>query len=277
MTVRVALGQLESSSDKQQNLAAIASMTAESAAAGAHLALFPEIAMVEFRQGDDARELAEPLDGPFARGLSSLAETHRIMILAGMLEAVPGSDDAFNTVVGFGTDGSLLGSYRKVHLYDAFGFKESDMLQAGSGDTLLFSIGDITFGVLTCYDVRFPELATHLVEQGATCILVPAAWVRGPLKESQWEILLRARAIENTVYVAGAGLIGERFCGNSMLVDPMGVPIARAAEAATLIWGDVSPERVREVRRINPTLANRRPDVYRARTREAVLRQGKEL
>jgi predicted amidohydrolase len=266
--MRIVLGQLRASPDKQQNLESIASVAAEAAADGAALVLFPETAMAEVRPGESLTDVAEPLDGPFARALSSLAAVHNLALLVGMLESIPGSREVFNTVAAFAPDGAMLGAYRKIHLYDAFGFRESDIFQAGSGDTLTFRLGDVSFGVETCYDIRFPELTRRLVEQGAECILVPAAWVQGPLKESHWETLLRARALENTVYVAGAGLVGPRFCGNSMLVDPMGIAIARAGEASAVVRGEVRPERVQEVRRVNPSLANARPDVYRIWLRE---------
>jgi predicted amidohydrolase len=256
------LGQLSSGLDKDQNLEIIAGMTAEAAEAGADLVLFPEYSMADFRPDDSVRQLAEPLDGPFVQRLSSLAATHGITVLAGMLESGPQSDSVFNTIVALDRSGSLIGAYRKIHLYDAFGFKESGWLAPGGGETLLFPLGDITFGVQTCYDLRFPELSRRLVDQGAECLLAPAAWVQGPLKESHWETLLRARAIENTVYVAAAGQTGPRYGANSMLIDPMGVAVSRAGEAPTVIVGDIRPERVDEVRRVNPTLANRRAELY---------------
>jgi predicted amidohydrolase len=132
----------------------------------------------------------------------------------------------------------------------------------GDGDTLLFTLEGTAFGVQTCYDVRFPELSRHLANRGAGVLLLPAAWVHGMLKESHWEVLVRARAIENTAYVAAAGLTGRQLTGSSMLVDPMGVPVVRAGEAEGLLVADVEPERLRAVRRTNPSLEHARPDVY---------------
>src|SRR5439155_4191121 len=128
--------------------------------------------------------------------------------------------------------------------YDAFGFRESDRVAPGDGETLVFGLDGIAFGVQTCYDVRFPELTRHLAGRGAEVVLLPAAWVPGPLKEAHWEVLVRARAIESTVYVAAAGLTGRRFTGSSMLVDPMGVAVVRAGEAETLLVGDVDRDRL---------------------------------
>lgn len=268
MTFHIALGQLEAGIDKQHNLSQIQTMTAESSRSGARLILFPEYAMAELVADPAPANLAEPLDGPFATALSSLARRYDIAVLAGMMEAIPNSHDVYNTIVGFGEDGGFLGAYRKIHLYDAFGFKESDILRRGDGDLVIFDLGDVTFGVQTCYDIRFPEMSRQLVDRGVTCMLVPAAWMQGLLKESHWETLLRARAIENTVYVAAAGLVGWRHCGNSMVVDPMGVVTARAGEVPATVRGEIDPARVKEARSANPSLENRRSELYRTWTHE---------
>ncbi|MBO0702516.1 MAG: hydrolase, partial [Candidatus Dormibacteraeota bacterium] len=152
-----------------------------------------------------------------------------------------------------------LGQYRKIHLYDAFNRRESDLVAAGEGDLLTFTQDGLTLGVMNAYDVRFPELARELVvDRGAQVLILPAAWVRGDLKEDHWEILVRARAIENTVYVLAADQVGQDCCGASMIVDPMGVPLARGGETPQLVFGEISADRVREVRRMNPSLENRR-------------------
>ena len=167
-----------------------------------------------------------------------------------------------NTVVAVAGDGRLIGSYRKIHLYDAFGHRESDRIAPGDGKTLVFELGGMRLGVMTCYEVRFPEVARRLAELGAEVLLLPAAWVRGPLKELHWETLTRARAIENTVYVAAAGQVSAKYAGLSAIYDPMGVAIVNADESEGLTVGEVTRERLEEVRLINPSLAMRRPDVY---------------
>jgi predicted amidohydrolase len=110
--------------------------------------------------------------------------------------------------------------------------------------------------------VRFPEITRHLVQQGAELVVLPAGWVHGVLKELHWETLVKARAIENTVYVAAAGQVGGKYSGNSMLVDPMGVAVAAAAETEAVVIGEAYRDRVEEVRSKNPSLANMRPDIY---------------
>ena len=164
----------------------------------------------------------------------------------------------------------MLGFYRKIHLFDAFGINESDDIAPGDGRVLLFRVGDIVCGVETCYDVRFLELSRHLADEGAHVILLPAAWYHGLLKESHWEILLRARAIENTLYVAAAGVVGGGFSGSSMVVDPMGVPIVMIGESEGVIAGDVHLERIQHVRSKLPSREHRRPDIYHTRERQAV-------
>src|SRR6202008_399878 len=122
--------------------------------------------------------------------------------------------------------GRLVATYRKIHLYDSFGFRESDRLVGGELSPVVVPVGDLTLGLMTCYDVRFPEMGRLLVDAGADVLLVPAAWVKGPLKEAHWSTLLHARAIENTGYVVGAGQTGRVCAGCSEIVDPMGVTLA---------------------------------------------------
>src|SRR5207237_4656844 len=142
----------------------------------------------------------------------------RIAIVAGIYERAPDRDRVLNTVVALDASGALIGAYRKIHLYDAFGHRESDRIVPGGGETLRFRLDGVELGVQTCYDVRFPELSRHLAASGVEAILLPAAWVHGPLKESHWETLVRARAVENTVYVAAAGMAGRPFTGCRMPV-----------------------------------------------------------
>jgi predicted amidohydrolase len=176
-----------------------------------------------------------------------------------MAEAVPGERRAFNTVAAVAPDGELIGVYRKVHLYDAFGYAESDTIIPGElTDPLLFDLGDLRFGVMTCYDLRFPEIARVLVDAGATAIALPAAWAAGPAKEDHWATLVRARAIENTCFVLASAQTGPRCTAQSMIVDPMGTVLACAGEQPGLALATIGAARVDQVRKTNPSLANRR-------------------
>ncbi len=205
MATKLALAQIAVGGDKRANLATIEARAHQAAAAGARLVVFPEASMHFF--GDPALPLgpvAESVGGAFTTALQALARETRVWILAGMFERADGDERAYNTLVLVDDAGGVRGTYRNIHLYDAFGYRESDRLVAGEGGTLLFEIDGVRFGALTCYDVRFPEQARHLVRLGAQAIVLPAAWLAGPLKEMQFETLLRARAIENTAYVGSA-------------------------------------------------------------------------
>ena len=257
--MRIALGQMLATKVKSENLNRLRDMIREASAAGADLVVFPEASMVWVEPGDSPAPLAEPLDGPFVTGLSEAARQNRIAVVAGVVEAIPGSDRAYNTVVAIDTGGSLIGSYHKIHMFDAFGYRESDQNQPGDGELLTFEMKGMKVGVATCYDVRFPELYRALAERGSEVIVQPSSWAHGLLKEFHWDTLVRARAIENTVYIAA---VDQLRSAGSMIVDPMGVAIAKRGETEGLVVAEVTPERVAEVRRTVPSLSHVRHDVY---------------
>lgn len=221
--------------------------------------------MVHFGDpGELLATVAEPIDGMFVRSLRETARGNSIAMVFGMFEPGDGTR-VYNTVVALGRDGSVLGYYRKIHLFDAFGHRESDKIQPGPGSVLTFELGGLNLGVMTCYDVRFPELGRRLVDEGVEAIVLPAAWVHGLLKEDHWEVMVRARAIENAVYVLAAGQVGNIYSGSSMIVDPMGIAIARAGEEEELLRGEIHRKRVEEVRAKLPSLQHRRFVVSLAR------------
>jgi predicted amidohydrolase len=260
--VRVAVGQFASSRDKQRNLEKATASVRAAAAAGAAMVVLPEAAMYPFgRPEDGLLDAAEPVDGPFAAALAAVARRTGVSVVAGMFETVPGERRVSNTVLAIGPGGPL-GHYRKLHLFDALGWRESDRVRPGDPDgsdaLLTFPLGDLTVGVLTCYDLRFPELARALVDAGATVLAVPAAWVQGPLKEYQWRTLAAARAIENTAYLVAADQSPPEFAGHSMVIDPMGVVLAQVGEVDGLAVAELSARRLREVRDVLPVLRHRR-------------------
>lgn len=259
--MRVAVVQFSAGEDKPANLDRLLALVAEAAGAGATLVVAPEASMHGFGTGDTPlAPIAEPLDGPFVTGLRKAAARHGVTIVAGMFE--PAGDDAsraFNTVVAVTSDGDLAGCYRKQHLFDALGWVESDRLQAGAAsERLVFDCGEFTVGVMTCYDVRFPELARALADDGADLLVLPSAWVAGPLKEDQWTTLVRARAIEDVCYVAAADQTLPGYAGRSMVVDPFGVVVAAMAEQTGVAVADIDPERLADCRRRMPSLQHRR-------------------
>ncbi|BCJ27638.1 carbon-nitrogen hydrolase family protein [Actinocatenispora sera] len=258
--VCVAVGQFSAGTDKQANLTALAALTEQAAAAGAGLVAFPEYSMYATRALDAGiLDSAEPVDGPFATKVAELAARYRIRVLYGMNETLPGERRVSNTLLAFGPDGDLLASYRKVHLFDAFGYAESDWVAPGDPDQLCtFDADGLRFGAMTCYDLRFPELARRLADAGVQALVVPAQWATGPQKEDHWRLLARARAVENTVYLLAADQCAPTGAGNSVVVDPMGVPVAGVAEAAGIAVTVLEPERVAAVRRRLPSLQHRR-------------------
>jgi predicted amidohydrolase len=256
--VRVTVGQVEVSADHAANRDVVAGVVAEAARRGSHLVVLPEYASGYDPRGVGA-EHAEPLDGPFVTRLRELAREHGVAVVAGT--TLPGAGErAVNAVVAVHADGGVAGVYRKVHLFDAFGTRESDRLEPGPADAppLTFTLGDLTFGVMTCYDLRFPESARRLVDAGAEVLLVPAAWVAGPRKADHWRTLLQTRAIENTAVVIGVGMAGRGVTGRSLLVGPDGVVGLELGERGEVRTADLDPALLAAARKTNPSLVNRR-------------------
>jgi deaminated glutathione amidase len=225
------------------------------APAGADLVVLPEAFARDFGPvTDDLGSTAEPLDGPFATELARVAADRGSTLVAGMFETA--EPHPFNTLLL--TDGGAPRHYRKIHLYDSFGYRESDRLSAGAVAPVLAEVAGATVGLMTCYDLRFPELARALVADGAEVLVVPAAWVAGDRKVDHWRTLLRARAIENTVYVVAAGQPAPRYSGHSMVVDPLGDVLAEAADGEEVVKARLERAVLERARSVNPSLANRR-------------------
>ncbi|MFI6521676.1 carbon-nitrogen hydrolase family protein [Spirillospora sp. NPDC050679] len=266
--MRVALCQIEVGDDPKENLRRITDAIAEAAASpgGVDLAVLPEAAQLRF--GNDLAAAAEPLDGPFVTALREAAREHGTAVIAGMFEPAD-EGRVFNTVVGVGADGELAGSYRKLHLYDAFGDRESAAVAPGDRPVVL-DLAGARIGIVTCYDVRFPELARALVDQGAQILVVPAAWGQGVFKEEHWTTLVRARAIENTTWVVAVDKAPDRTppprglpggVGRSQLIDPMGVVLADLGPFPGVRVAELDPGATARVRKVLPSLEHRRRDV----------------
>lgn len=262
--VQVAVVQFAPGADKPANLAQVRDLVIDAADRGARLVVLPEYAAFTV-PGTDHRwaESAEALDGPFVTALRALATDRGITLVAGLNEAIADEPARIrNTLVAADPNGSLVAIYHKLHLYDAFGHRESDVVRAGDiTDPPTFSIDGLTFGLQTCYDLRFPEVTRRLVDAGADAVLVPAQWVPGPLKEDHWTTLVRARALENTVYLVAADQNAPTGSGHSMIVDPMGVVLAAMGERTGSTVVELTRDRLDEVRAKNPALALRRFDV----------------
>ncbi|MET4781803.1 carbon-nitrogen hydrolase family protein [Glaciihabitans sp. UYNi722] len=259
----IAVAQFAPGDDKAANLEKIRDLATTAASRGAKLVVFPEYSSYftpEF--GEHSVAAAETLDGPFVAGLEALAKVLDIHLVAGMLETSEDDKRFSNTLVALDQHGALVAKYRKIHLYDAFGQSESDWVVPGPIEPPeTFTLGDLTVGLQTCYDIRFPEVTRRLVDAGADLVLLPSEWVRGPLKEQHWRTLVTARAIENTIYIAAPDQAPPIGAGNSMIVDPMGIELATIGEETDVAIAWISLERIAAVRAVNPALGLRRFEI----------------
>ncbi|MBM7505277.1 carbon-nitrogen hydrolase family protein [Agromyces aurantiacus] len=258
--IAVATAQFAPGNDADANLDAMGRLAKRAAARGARLIVFPEYSSwFTPTPGEEWLGAAQPVDGPFAAALGELADALGIHLVAGMIERLEGQQRVGNTVLAIAPGGGVVARYRKLHLYDAFGQRESEWVAPGEiGEPQTFEAGGLRFGLQTCYDVRFPEVSRRIVDAGADAICMPAEWVRGPLKEAHWRTLTTARALENTAYVIAADHAPPVGAGNSMIVDPMGVELATIGEQEDVAVAWLSSERIAAVRRLNPALALRR-------------------
>lgn len=257
--MRVALVQLASATDATANRAEITARLADlDPADGFDLVVLPEAAMADFGPADrDLATVAEPLNGPFVQLLGDEARRLGATIVAGMFES---TDEGlpFNTLAVVDPDGSLQATYRKIHLFDSFGYRESDRLTPGAVEPVIVEIAGRSVGLMTCYDLRFPEHGRALAVAGADLLVIPAAWVAGDHKVMQWRTLVSARAMENTVHVIAAAQCGDEYCGHSMAVDPWGEVVVEAGDDPVTVIADLGDDDVSRARAVNPSLANRR-------------------
>jgi deaminated glutathione amidase len=255
--LRCALLQQTSSLDPAENRDALGPL-GERLEPETGLVLLPEAYMRDFgKPSSDISAFAEPLDGPFVARLNEFAAAHDTTVVAGMFEISDDPGRPYNTLAVVDRDG-LRASYRKIHLYDSFGYKESERLSAGEIEPVLVDIGGLSVGLMTCYDLRFPELARELVRRGAQLLVAPSAWVAGPGKVEHWRTLVAARAIENTVFLAAVGQPGPRYTGHSLLVGPAGDLLGELGDGDHVLTVSVSTEDLERARADNPSLLNRR-------------------
>ncbi|MDX8146756.1 carbon-nitrogen hydrolase family protein [Lentzea sp. BCCO 10_0061] len=257
--MRFALCQISSTADPQENLATVRDEVAAAAANGARVVQFPEATQCRF--GVPLKPIAEPLGGPWATAVREIADEHNVVVVAGMF--TPGEGDRVtNTTLVTGA-GLHLG-YDKIHLFDAFGFRESDTVTPGE-KPVTFEVDGTTIGLATCYDVRFPELFRALAAT-APVILLGASWGAGPGKADQWDLLVRARALDATSWILACGQADPAAdhgsaptgIGRSAAIDPIGSVRERLEGAPGTILSDVDTHLVDEVRAKLPVLANRR-------------------
>jgi predicted amidohydrolase len=286
--LRVAAVQLNSTAEKAANMAAADRLTRAAAADGARLVVLPEKWSV-LGTDEDLRAGAETLDGPAIAWARAIARELAIDLVAGSivesreggaagrrpasrvpLHSVKGRERLANTSVHVGPDGEVRAVYRKLHMFDVEvegrAYRESAVTEPGEEVVLSATSEGVELGLAICYDLRFPELFGVLALRGARVVALPSAFTL-PTTRDHWEILVRARAIENEVFLIAANQVGphpggHRSGGRSMIVDPWGVVLARAADGEGFIAADLDLDRQVEIRAQLPVLAHRRPRVY---------------
>lgn len=253
----VALGQFAVSPYWQENVKQCVHRMQEAERKRAALLVLPEAVLAT----DIADPLciireAQPLDGPFMMAL--LAASTDLALTTVLTLHVPASEEkVFNVLVAI-RGGKIVAKYCKLHLYDAFAMQESVNVQAGDELPPVIDVEGMQVGLMTCYDLRFPEVAKSLALRGAELLVLPAAWVNGLHKEHHWETLLAARALDTTCFIAAVSESGPRNIGCSMLVDPLGIVVARADKEPVLMLAECDYTRLMQVRSALPVLANGR-------------------
>lgn len=277
--MRVALAQVITGRDIGRNLDLLGTYAKQAKDGGADLVVFPEATMRAF--GNSLVDIAEPLDGPWARRVRVIAAELGIAIVAGMFTpGRPGGGGSGGRDAGrdggrkvrntlLATGPGVEASYDKIHLFDAFGFAESDTVDPGDGP-VTFELGGMTFGLATCYDIRFPALFTANAVRGADVNIVCASWGSGPGKVDQWRLLARARAVDTTTFVLACGQgdpategieakgSAPTGVGHSAVVSPFGEVLKELDGGTGLLFADLDPAVVKEARTKLPVLANRR-------------------
>ncbi|MFL5646352.1 MAG: carbon-nitrogen hydrolase family protein [Chloroflexota bacterium] len=270
MHLPVALVQLDARDDVAANIERAVALAETAAESGARFVLLPEY--LQFRGSDEGfRASARPIPGPHTEPFADVARRHDVWILVGSTaETGADSDRPYNTSALIAPDGTLAATYRKVHLFDVDvdqGPADTESARVTPGDRLVCAdLDGVRVGLSVCYDLRFPELYRSLALAGASILTVPSAFTERTGRD-HWEVLLRARSIENGAFVLAPSQIGgppgQPAYGRSMVIDPWGTVIAQAPDAVTVIHADLDLDTVARVRRGIPVLANRRPEVYR--------------
>jgi predicted amidohydrolase len=262
MSMRIAVVQLNSQDDPEVNVGAALEWIRQAAQSGAELVALPETFSF-CGPLDQAPRLAEPIPGPTTEAVSAVAQQCGIYVLAGSLhEHVEGQSRVFNTSLLIDRNGAIVARYRKIHLFDVPGLDlESPSVRPG-GEVVVATVRRRKFGLSICYDLRFPELYRELAARGAEILFVPSAFTLQTGRD-HWEVLLRARAIENLAYVVAPNQFGphppDKSCyGHSMIVDPWGTVLCQVADGVGMAFADVDLARLAEIRRTLPALDHRR-------------------
>lgn len=269
---KIALVQMKSSTIKSENLKLSVDYIRQAAKKKIELVCFPEFQMAYSPLEQSARELStiaeNAINGNFITTLRKEAKRHRIKIIATIYENIDTKRKkktdyrVSDTAIMISEKGDVMSIYRKLHLYDALGFKESVKLVGGNNIERPVKVGIGKIGLEICYDIRFPEMSRILTLDGANVLAIPSGWVQGIMKVEHWQIMLKARAIENGCYVIAPDQVGNIFSGRSMVIDPFGITLLDMGNKEGVGVVEIARDRVESIRKSLPLLKNRRTDVY---------------
>jgi predicted amidohydrolase len=262
---KIEIVQLKVSTDKNKNLKKILHYISKAAKHGADICAFPEFMMFYTKSSQTPRQLAnaaESINGNFVTEIANAAKQNSIMIVGTLYEKSTKKNRVYDTCFLVSQNGKITRTYRKIHLFDALGFKESDKMVAGSKIALPLRTKIGTLGMLICYDLRFPEMSRNLALAGSEILFVPSAWIKGPFKEEHWLTFNKTRAIENGCYLIAPDQVGNIYCGRSLVVNPYGKILLDMKRKEGIGFVDISLQDVYQTRKKLPLLKNRRPKIY---------------
>lgn len=262
---KIAVVQMRADTEKEKNLKKILDYIAHAAKRDAALCVFPEFMMFytpSYQSASELASLAEKITGEFVTSISEVARKNSVQVVGTFYEKSPKANRVYDTSFLTDRNGRIVSKYRKIHLYDALGFKESSKLYPGSSVArpIKTSVGKI--GMMICYDLRFPEMSRMLASSGSEILIAPSAWVQGKMKEEHWITINKTRAIENGCYVVAPDQVGNIYCGRSLIVDPFGKILLDMKKREGIGMADLSLDQVKQVRKKLPLLRNRRTDIY---------------
>lgn len=259
--LRVGLAQFGSLTSKENNVRKLSKLLDR---VSADLVILPEYAAFNIvrLKPEEAYSMADGLDGEFIKFFSRLAVEYSTYFVTTTFEKSREPPRVYNTAVVINPRGEIVTTYRKIHLFDAYGYRESNYIMPGDKPSQVINVGKAKIAIAICFDLRFPELFRVYSTQGVELIVVPSAWFKGPLKEETLSFLARARAHENTVYVATAVQYGEDYTGRSHVIDPWGSQLLDLGVGEKYVELNIDIDLINEVRSRLPLLELRRPDIY---------------